>query len=68
MEATEYFAGVGGRDYMDEELFKKANIKLTYQDFEHPIYKQLHGEFVPNLSVLDYLMNVGVEAFWEKKK
>jgi hypothetical protein len=32
------------------------------QDFKHPTYPQLHGDFVPNLSALDALFNVGPAA------
>ena len=27
-----YYSGISGKDYMDEELFKKHNIKLIYQN------------------------------------
>jgi hypothetical protein len=59
LDATEYLSGIGGKNYIDESLFKEAGIKLTYQEFDHPLYDQLHGSFIPNLSVIDYLMNVG---------
>lgn len=52
-----YFSGVTGKDYLDEELFKRHNIKVIYQTFQHPVYKQCWGEFVPNLSAIDYLFN-----------
>ena len=34
-------------------------IKLEYQHFEHPIYKQLWGDFIPYMSVIDLLFNEG---------
>lgn len=52
----EYLTGSGSRDYLDEALFKKAGIDIYWQEFEHPVYKQLHGSFEKMLSVLDFLM------------
>jgi hypothetical protein len=31
----------------------------VFQDYTHPTYPQLWGDFVPYLSVVDLLMNVG---------
>lgn len=56
--ATDYLTGTGSREYLDEELFRNSGINVIWQDFEHPVYEQLYGGFVPNLSVIDYLMNV----------
>ncbi|MCK5174601.1 MAG: WbqC family protein [Planctomycetes bacterium] len=55
--ATDYLTGTGSREYLDEELFHNSGINVIWQDFEHPVYKQPYGGFVPNLSVIDYLMN-----------
>ena len=52
----EYLTGSGSRDYLDEELFKKVGISVRWQEFEHPVYKQLYGSFEKMLSVLDFLM------------
>jgi hypothetical protein len=60
--ATDFYSGVGGKEYMDEERFKAAGIRLHYQDFRHPWYPQHFGEFTPNLSILDLLMNTGPES------
>jgi hypothetical protein len=58
LSATEYLSGAGGKKYQSEEAFEQSGIKLIYSDFDHPIYPQLYGDFVPQLSVVDYLMNV----------
>lgn len=42
-----------------EEAFDKEGIKLEYYDFQHPVYRQLWSEFVPNLSIIDLLLNEG---------
>jgi len=57
--ADEYLSGPTGKAYMDESLFEKAGIRVVYSDFRHPVYPQLWGDFVPNLSAIDYLFNVG---------
>jgi len=60
--ADTYLSGSGGTRYMDENLFKKEGIKLSYQKFEHPIYKQRFGDFIQGLSIIDLLFNYGKES------
>lgn len=57
--AKVYLSGVGARSYLDEELFRKEGIEVVWQVFKHPVYPQLHGEFVANLSAIDIILNVG---------
>src|SRR3972149_7271914 len=57
--ATKYIFGAKGRDYAKVEDFEREGIELEFQDFKHPTYSQLHGEFMPNMSVIDLLMNEG---------
>lgn len=59
---TAYLSGQGARSYNDEDLFEGAGIRLEYSDFVCPEYPQLHGPFVPNLSILDALFNCGTDA------
>lgn len=59
LNADIYLSGKFGKNYLDEKLFKENNIKVIYQDFKHPIYPQLYGEFIPELSVVDLLFNCG---------
>jgi hypothetical protein len=35
---------------------------VDWQRFDHPVYPQLHGKFIPNLSCIDILFNCGPEA------
>lgn len=54
-----FYEGVSGKNYLNEPLFQKEKIKIEYQDFHHPDYPQLHGDFAPYLSTLDLLLNCG---------
>jgi hypothetical protein len=56
-----YLSGQGAKVYMNEELFNKNKITVEYQEFSYPEYKQLWGDFIPNLSAIDYLFNCGVK-------
>ncbi len=57
-----YFSGIQSKDYMEDHLFAENDIKLIYQDFHHPIYNQLFGEFIPKMSVIDLLYNEGLKS------
>ncbi|HTL61919.1 MAG TPA: WbqC family protein [Nitrospira sp.] len=59
--ATHYLSGVGARDYFDPAPFRQAGIEVVWQEFKHPIYPQLYGDFVPYLSSIDLLFNCGIE-------
>ena len=59
LNATCYISGIAGKDYLDEKLFSNSEIKLIYENFIHPTYRQLHGNFIDNLSIIDLLMNEG---------
>ncbi len=57
--ADVYVFGALGRDYARVEDFESAGIKAVFQNYKHPTYPQLYGDFVPNLSVIDLLFNCG---------
>lgn len=60
--ADTYLSGFGGDKYQELDLYKENGIKLTYTAFSHPVYKQLGKlDFIPNMSILDYLFCVGLE-------
>ena len=56
---THYLSGMGAKDYFDISPFRHANIEVIWQNFKHPVYPQLHGDFIPYLSCLDFAMNCG---------
>lgn len=56
-----YVSGNLGKDYLLEGNFTKNKIRIYYQDFHHPVYRQKFGEFISNLSILDALFNIGAK-------
>ena len=59
--ADAYLSGAFGKKYLDEDRFGGAGIRVHYHEYEYPEYPQRFGEFVPYLSYLDMLFNVGLE-------
>ncbi|MCP4569524.1 MAG: WbqC family protein [FCB group bacterium] len=59
LEATTYIFGTLGRDYADVESFDRAGVNIIFQDYNHPHYAQLHGDFISHLSIIDLLFNCG---------
>jgi len=63
VKATEYLSPLGSKEYMDEsEAFSIRNINVKYQDYTHPKYSQLFGEFESHMSILDLLFNHGPDS------
>jgi len=60
--AKRYLTGNAAEAYLDIKLFDKACIEVVWQRYPHPSYRQLHGEFVPYLSALDLVLNMGPES------
>lgn len=60
-----YRSGVGGsRGYLDEAALAARGVKVVWNDYRHPVYRQQHMGcgFVPDLSAIDLLFNCGPEA------
>ena len=60
--AHRYLSGDAAQTYLDVELFAKHSIEVEWQNYQHPVYPQQHGEFLPFLSALDLLLNCGPES------
>jgi WbqC-like protein family len=60
VSATHYLSGSGAKCYLDPKLFAEAGIEIIWQNFSHPVYHQLHGNFIPYLSSIDVLFNCGI--------
>lgn len=71
--ADHYISGPTARSYIkDESGFIENGIKLEFQEYDYPPYRQLYGEYISNLSIIDLLFNVGLEKagdyIWNAKK
>lgn len=60
--ADSYLSGQDGIKYMNTERFRLRGIKIIMQDFKHPVYPQLFGEFQSHLSIVDLLFNCGPQS------
>ena len=58
-DAEMVVTGTFGKDYIVEDDFKSHGIGLYYQEYQHPTYPQRFGDFVPFMSAVDLLFNVG---------
>lgn len=60
---TGYISGPSARDYLDEDQFRAAGIKVTYMDYsDYPVYEQLFPPFDHHVSILDLIFNAGPDA------
>jgi len=61
--ADVYLSGIGAKAYLEEEKFNQTGIKLIYQNFIHPKYRQCfckdEDSFIPYLSIIDLIFNEG---------
>lgn len=64
--ADHYLSGALGRNYLVVDDFEEVGISVEYQEFLHPQYLQLWGDFIPYLSILDVWMNGGIDLIMEK--
>ncbi len=59
--ATKYLSGIGGIDYLDVSHFTQSGLEVLVQMPRTPPYQQRYDQvgFLPGLSVLDALFNLG---------
>lgn len=63
MAADQYPSPPGLRDYLDQPTaFTTKSIKVSYHELAHPTYAQEFGDFLPDMSVIDLLFNVGQDS------
>lgn len=61
--ATKYLTGPAAKAYLEEELFKREGIDVSYMDYSgYPDYRQLYPPFEPNVSMIDLVLNEGPDA------
>ena len=57
--ANAYLSSSAGRNYLNESRLAEENIQLEYQEYLHPVYPQVYLGFIPYLSIVDLLFNMG---------
>lgn len=62
LNATSYLSGPSGKKYLFETTFEKKGIKLEYQNFIHPVYRQRFNGFLGNMAAIDLLFNIGEKS------
>ena len=59
-----YLSPVGSREYIQKEgLLSMGKINVNYYNFKEKSYRQINNknQFIPYLSIIDLLMNIGVK-------
>ena len=54
-----YYSGTGAGSYLHRESFLAQGMELVFSDYKPIVYRQKWGEFIENLSIIDYLFNMG---------
>lgn len=55
--ADYYISGAMGAGYLDVRKFEDNGVEIEFQNYQHPVYPQLHGDFIPNMGIVDFAMN-----------
>ena len=63
VNANTFLLTAGAKEYSDNKIFEKHGINIKMHNFKHPNYFQFNRkEFIPGLSVIDALMNLGLKG------
>ena len=62
MNATLFMAQTPAHKYIDVALFRESGIEVEFIHQPSPVYPQLWGNFIPNLSAFDLLLNCGPKS------
>jgi len=60
--ASQFLAQAPAKKFLDEKPFQDAGIEIIYMNAPVPIYPQLWGGFIANLSAFDLVLNCGLKA------
>ena len=63
LKAKIYIFGGEGKNYADQEKFLSSGVQPIFQEYNHPEYQQMHGDFISHLSIIDLLFNCGPECY-----
>jgi hypothetical protein len=59
---TRYVTAHGARNYLEHAAFERAGISVEYMAYSKTPYRQLHGDFMPHVTILDLIGVLGREA------
>ena len=63
VNADTYIAGAEGINYMDMDLWNSTGLKIIFQKYTHPVYRQFNNQnFQSHMCILDLLFNYGDES------
>jgi WbqC-like protein family len=62
--AKQYVSPLGAAAYLvvEQDVLKRQNVEILFQNYKHPEYRQVFGPFEPFVSVVDLLFNHGKDA------
>jgi hypothetical protein len=60
--ATIYLSGPLGKQYLREELFQEAGIRVAYHAYQHPAYSQVYPGLESYMAAIDLLFNLGPQS------
>lgn len=59
----QYMVSRAARRYIDQTDLESNGITLLFRDFTPPVYPQLWGRYIPNLSIIDLIFNCGKRSY-----
>ena len=59
LHGTEYISGLGGKNYLNNDLFEMNHIPISYMDYKNIPYAQKYGNFNPYVSILHLIAAEG---------
>lgn len=62
VDATHYISGPSAQNYIDEDEFRNAGIKLEYMQYDYLPYPQLYPPYDPQVSIIDLIFMTGNSA------
>lgn len=60
-KADSYINPIGGKELYDKQQFADQGIRLFFLQTKAYSYKQVTGDFIPDLSIIDVLCNCGIQ-------
>ncbi len=62
LNAGELYDTKAARGILDLDKFEKNEIKIRFQDYQHPSYRQIYEPFIPYMSIVDLLFQYGPKS------